>query len=123
MKDDPLEYSRRRLLAHAGTAFASVAAVKEAFAATVKQVSADTPAWHTDDGFWAKTGGRFLLDEGLGYLNNGTVGPTPTPVYRNLLEYWRLMAANPNENSSPLQGRMEQIRTKAAQLLGAYPDE
>lgn len=118
-----LEYSRRRFFASAGTAFASVAAVKEAFAQTVKQISADTPAWHTDDGYWAKMRQHFMLEEGLGYLNNGTVGPTPAPVYRNLVEYWRLMAVNPNENSAPQQGRMEQIREKAGRLLGAYPDE
>lgn len=123
MHDDDLDYSRRWFFARAGTAFASVAAVKEAFAATVKQVIADTPAWHTDDGYWAKTRQHFLLEEGFGYLNNGTVGPTPGPVYKNLLEYWRLMAVNPNENSTPLQGRMETIRQKAALLLGASPDE
>src|SRR6478672_2536194 len=108
--DDPLEYSRRRLFAHTGAAFASIAAVKAAFGATVKEITADTPAWHTDEGYWGKMRKHFLLEDGLGYLNNGTVGPTPTPVYRNLLEYWRLMAVNPNENSTPLQGRQEQIR-------------
>ena len=122
MQEDPLDYSRRRFFARAGTAFASVAAVKAAFADTVKQI-ADTPAWHTDDGYWAKVRQHFLLEKGLGYLNNGTVGPTPGPVYRNLQEYWRLMAVNPNENSMPLQGREVVIREKAAQLLGAYPDE
>jgi selenocysteine lyase/cysteine desulfurase len=123
MDDNPLRYSRRSLLAGAGKTFCSVAAVKEAFAATVKQIAPPTAAWQVDDGFWAKVRAQFLLEEGLGYLNNGTVGPTPGPVYRNLLEYWRLMAVNPNENSTPLQGRMEQIRVKAAALLGAYPDE
>jgi isopenicillin-N epimerase len=123
MSNDPLDHSRRRFFARAGALFGSVAAVKEAFADTVQQISADKPAWNTDDGYWAKMRGRFLLEEGLGYLNNGTVGPTPTVVYRNLLEYWRLMAVNPNENSTPLQARMGLIRDKAAQLLGAYPDE
>ena len=122
MREDPLDYSRRRFFARAGTAFPSVAAVKAAFADTVKQI-ADTPAWHTDDGYWAKVRQHFLLEKELGYLNNGTVGPTPGPVYRNLQEYWRLMAVNPNENSMPLQGREVVIREKAAQLLGAYPDE
>src|SRR5579864_3466630 len=33
------------------------------------------------------------------------------------------MAVNPNENSATLQGRMDLIRQKAAQFLGAFPDE
>src|SRR5262249_4619505 len=61
--------------------------------------------------------------EGLAYLNNGTVGPTPTPVYDNLCNYWRLMAVNPNENSATPQGGIDLIREKAARFLGAFPDE
>ena len=117
--DDPLEHSRRRFIARSGAAFASLAAAKAAFAQTVKQVA----AWNTDDGYWGKLRNKFLLEKGLGYLNNGTVGPTPVPVYENLVTYWRLMAENPNENSAVLQGRMDAIRTKAAQFLGASPDE
>jgi selenocysteine lyase/cysteine desulfurase len=33
------------------------------------------------------------------------------------------MAVNPNENSATLQGRLDLIRQKAAQFLGAFPDE
>jgi selenocysteine lyase/cysteine desulfurase len=122
MTEDPLEYSRRKFVARSGAVFASLSAVKAAFADTVAQLS-PTPAWRTDEGYWTKIRGRFLLEDGLAYLNNGTVGPTPTPVYENLVEYWRLMAVNPNENSSVLQGRMETIREKAARFLGADPDE
>ena len=117
--DDPLEHSRRNFIARSGVTFASLAAVKAAFADTVKQLA----AWNTDEGYWAKIRNNFLLEKGLGYLNNGTVGPTPAPVYENLVTYWRLMAENPNENSAILQGRAEAIREKAAQLLGAAPDE
>jgi hypothetical protein len=67
--------------------------------------------------------GCILLEGGFGYLNNGTVGPTPAPVYDNLVRYWRLMAENPNENSAILQSRMEVAREKAAQFLGASTAE
>jgi selenocysteine lyase/cysteine desulfurase len=117
--NDPLEYSRRNFIARSGLAFASLSAVKAAFADTVKQLA----AWKMDDGYWGKIRDKFLLEEGLGYLNNGTVGPTPVPVYENLVTYWRLMAENPNENSAVLQGRGEVIRAKAAQFLGATADE
>jgi len=117
--DDPIEHSRRKFIARTGAALASLAAVKTAFADTVKQLA----SWKFDDGYWGKIRDKFLLEEGLGYLNNGTVGPTPVPVYENLLTYWRLMAENPNENSATLQGRGETIREKAAQFLGAASDE
>ena len=123
MSDDPLEHSRRKFLMRTVAAISTLAAVKAAFADTVRQMAADTPAWHTDEGYWAKVRNKFLLQDVLAYLNNGTVGPTPAPVYENLVEYWRLMAVNPNENSATLQGRMDLIRDKAAQLLGAFPDE
>jgi selenocysteine lyase/cysteine desulfurase len=123
MIDDPLEHSRRKFVARSGAMFASLAAIKAAFADTVAQMPAPPAAWRTDEGYWGKIRGKFLLEDGLAYLNNGTVGPTPTPVYENLIEYWRLMAVNPNENSSVLQGRMEEIRAKAAEFLGASPDE
>ena len=123
MIDDPLEHSRRKFVARTGAMFTSRAAVKAAFADAVAQMPAPPPAWRTDEGYWAKIRGKFLLEDGLAYLNNGTVGPTPTPVYENLIEYWRLMAVNPNENSAVLQGRMEEIRAKAAAFLGASADE
>jgi isopenicillin-N epimerase len=121
--DDPLEHSRRKFFARTTAAFASVASVKAAFADTITQLSSPKPAWRTDEGYWAKMRERFMLEDGLAYLNNGTVGPTPVPVYENLVSYWRMMAENPNENSAILQGRMELIREKAARFLGASPDE
>jgi len=112
--------NRRTFMTQSGAAFASVAAIKTAFAETVKHLA---PAGQIDDGYWEKIRKKFLLEDGLAYLNNGTVGPTPGPVFDNLNAYWRLMAVNPNENSATLQGRMDLIRQKAANFLGAFPDE
>jgi isopenicillin-N epimerase len=123
MVNDPLEYSRRNFVAKSGAALATLATIKHTFADTVSQLAAQSAAWRTDEGYWEKIRKKFLLEGDLAYLNNGTVGPTPTPVFDNLCAYWRLMAVNPNENSATLQGRMELIRQKAAQFLGAFPDE
>ena len=121
--DDPLEHSRRNFITRSSVAFASITAAKESFADTVSRLAAPSAAWRTDEGYWAKLRDRFMLEEGLAYLNNGTVGPTPVPVYQNLVNYWRMMAENPNENSAMLQGRTDLIRGKAALFLGAWPDE
>jgi selenocysteine lyase/cysteine desulfurase len=64
-----------------------------------------------------------MMEDGFAYLNTGTLGPTPRPVYNALTEYWRLMAVNPNENSAVFQDRQEQIRFKAAAFIGASPEE
>jgi selenocysteine lyase/cysteine desulfurase len=103
--------------------FGTLAAAKAAFAETVNQIASSSAAWRTDEAYWNEIRKKFMLEEGLAYLNNGTVGPTPTPVYDNLVSYWRMMAVNPNENSAVLQGRMDLIRYKAAQFLGAHSDE
>ena len=98
MVDDPLEYSRRNFVAKSGAALATLATIKNAFADTVSQLAPPSAAWRTDEGYWEKIRKKFLLEEDLAYLNNGTVGPTPTPVFDNLCAYWRLMAVNPNES-------------------------
>jgi hypothetical protein len=66
--------NRRTFMTQSGAAFASVAAIKTAFAETVKHLA---PPRQIDDGYWEKIRKNFLLEDGLAYLNNGTVGPTP----------------------------------------------
>jgi selenocysteine lyase/cysteine desulfurase len=107
----------------AGAAGLTLAAVKAAFGQTMQELAELPKAWRTDEGYWAKIRAKFLLEKGLAYLNNGTVGPTPGPVHEAHVTYWKMMAENPNENSAILQGRMDLIREKAAQFLGASPDE
>lgn len=114
--------SRRHLLGAAATAGAAAIAlddVKAAFAQSLRQLE----SWKIDDGYWGKIRADFLLEEGFAYLNTGTLSATPGPVYRAMVEYWRLMAENPNENSAILQGRVDGIRQKAAQFIGGTAAE
>ena len=101
--------------------------IKKGFARTIEPLgiaSAAQPAdWREDGGYWAKVRKQFMLEDGFAYLNTGTLGPTPRPVYDAMVEYWRLMAVNPNENSNVFQERQDQIRAKAAAFIGATPDE
>jgi selenocysteine lyase/cysteine desulfurase len=97
--------------------------VKASFAQSVQELSGTSKAWRVDEGYWEKIREQFLLEEGLAYLNTGTVGPTPGPVYKAMVHYWQMMAQNPNENSAILQGRLEMIREKAAQFVGASAGE
>ncbi len=112
-----------RMAAGAAAAGVSFEAVKTAFAQSVQPIAEAARHWRVDDGYWEKIRQQFLLEPGFAYLNNGTVGPTPGPVYHAMVEYWRMMAENPNEKSAILQGRLDMIRQKAAQFIGAEADE
>lgn len=123
--------SRRSFFSHvaggSAAAITTLLQVKEIFAQAVAPVKSAADAWQedwrTDGGFWAKVRAQFMLEDGFTYMNNGTLGPTPRPVYEAMTEYWRLMAVNPNENSAIFQGRVDHIRAKAAQFLDVHPDE
>ena len=99
----------------AGAAALSAVDVQAAFAREMKAPQ----AWKFDAGYWDRVRRNFHLQEGLAYLNTGTVGATPAPVLAAMNRYWQLMAENPNENSAVLQGRQEAIRAKAAAFIGA----
>ncbi|HUQ90285.1 MAG TPA: aminotransferase class V-fold PLP-dependent enzyme [Bryobacteraceae bacterium] len=105
-------------------AAASLLQAKAAFAQSVKDLGKSYQEdWREDGGYWAKVRKQFLMEDGFAYLNTGTLGPTPAPVLKAMNEYWRLLAVNPNENSAIFQERQDQIRTKAALMVGALPDE
>lgn len=101
------------------SAAVTLAGIKTALAQSV-QWTAD---WKVDRGYWEKVRNDFHIEKGFAYMNTGTLGATPGPVLSATQQYWRMMAENPNENSAILQGRMELIRQKAAQFIGAEPAE
>src|SRR5262245_2956733 len=116
-----------RLAGGSAAAVTTLTQVKGLFAQTLSTLR-DAPeargeTWRDDGGYWEKVRKKFMLEEGLAYMNTGTLGPTPKPVYDAMTEYWRLMAVNPNENSQIFQDRVDDIRIKAASFLGASADE
>lgn len=75
--------------------------------------------------FWDTVRREFMLSDGMSYLNTGTLGPTPKPVFYTAVEGYRELAQDPgwpNElaQTTPL---FERVRTKAAQFVNADPDE
>lgn len=123
-------FSRRdflgRIAGGSAAAAMTLAEAKHAFAQgtqAVARAGAAPANWREDGGYWGKIRQQFMLDDGFSYLNTGTLGPTPRPVWEAMTEYWRLMAVNPNENSQVFQNQVEQIRTKVAGFLGATADE
>ena len=131
MNPSASEVSRRsffcRFAGGSAAAVTTLTQVKGLFAQALSTLR-DAPEpgrenWRDDGGYWEKVRKKFMLEEGLAYMNTGTLGPTPKPVYDAMTEYWRLMAVNPNENSQIFQDRVDEIRMKAASFLGASADE
>lgn len=108
-------------------ALTTLSQVKETFAQALHEVgkAAETLGEdrRQDGGFWEKVRKQFMLEKGFTYMNTGTLGPTPRPVYEAMVEYWRLMAVNPNENSQIFQDGVEKTRVKAADFLAVSSDE
>jgi isopenicillin-N epimerase len=124
------EFSRRqflgRLAAGSTAGIVTLGHTKSLFAQALGMVRPGGDAeneWKDDGGYWERVRRQFMLEEGFAYLNTGTLGPTPRPVWEAMNEYWRLMAMNPHENSLIFQDHVEQIRTKVANFFDATPDE
>lgn len=123
MKKNLRKISRRDFVRDVTATLTGIAAAKTAFAQTMGQLGTPSDDWRSDTGYWGKIKEQFMMEPAFGYLNTGRLGPTPKPVFDALVEYWRLMAVNPTENSAVFEQRQEAIRVKAAAFVGASPDE
>lgn len=68
---------------------------------------------------------EFLLEDGLTYLNTGTIGPTRRATMEATQRAWELLEANPIAHYGQLAGlpMKEETRTVAASFLGCDLDE
>jgi isopenicillin-N epimerase len=123
-----LSPSRRSVL-HWG--MGSLAAIPLAQSLPALLAASDTPvpdlarfAGRDDEEFWKAVRSCFALDPTIVYLNNGSLGPTPLSVLRSLVANDREIASNPTEKMwGPVGNRTEEVRGKAAALLGVSPDD
>lgn len=95
----------------AGRAEASLAALARA---------AEAPS---QSEYWARVRDEFLVTDQVAYMNNGTLGPTPKPVYYTVVERYRELAADPGARNPIQEKAAEEVRRKAAAFVGAAPDE
>ena len=73
---------------------------------------------------WTAVRRCFALPAEVAYFNNGSLGPTPLPVLQDLAGFARELAASPAPRMwGPLGARLEEVRGKAAALLGVAPDD
>ena len=78
----------------------------------------------SDDVLFGEVRRQLMLQDGLIYLNTGTLGPLPTSTYDKITSLLRRLEANPAiENFGPMGREMETTRSKVATFMGADEDE
>jgi selenocysteine lyase/cysteine desulfurase len=107
------------LAAYPGLAGA-VAAARESW----DRLRDDLKMARDDAAFWSRVRQEFLLHPGLIHLNTGTMGATPRPVIDAVAGWMYELEGDPaSQVFGPLGARMEQVRERAAEFLGARLDE
>jgi selenocysteine lyase/cysteine desulfurase len=119
---NPAALSRRALLRGLGAGVAGSLVAGRAHA-SLASVEAAAQAPMADAEFWKRVQGEFLLDKDWTYLNNGTLGPTPKPVYYTLVERYHDLAQDPGQPNSDQSAAADEVRRKAAAFVGADVDE
>jgi selenocysteine lyase/cysteine desulfurase len=77
-----------------------------------------------DRAFWGLVQKQFRLEPGLLYFNNASLGPSPALVADATESFRRQLDAFPSRFMwGAWQEDMEAVRSKAAELLGASPEE
>jgi selenocysteine lyase/cysteine desulfurase len=107
---------RRSFLASVGAS-----AIAGMSAGCARQVAAAAPVAPTGTGALRglAPADDFLFDPGLSYLQTGSLGPTPRPVIDRTVAVWHELERDPSAlGYGTLQSQMEDVRGKAAALLG-----
>lgn len=76
-----------------------------------------------DEEFWRFLRKQFMLEEGLIYLNSGTTGAMPRPVFDAVVRYQRMLAENPKIRATFEHMVHDEVRKKAAEFVGASLEE
>ena len=119
--------SRRQFLGAmaAGPAGALLAArtpVAEARASMAAIAQAQAEASSEED-FWAQVRGEFLISDELAYMNSGTLGPMPKPVFYAVVDGYRALAADPGRENPRQEAAQDVLREKLAAFVNAAPGE
>ena len=113
--------SRRNFLSSLGALSAVGLGASSAFAASTELI-APTDLASTARGLAAA--GDFAFEEGLIYLQTGSLGPTPRPVIQRTIAAWEELQRNPAAYAyGAHEQAMEDVRRQAAALLNCSYEE
>jgi len=73
--------------------------------------------------YWDELRKHFLFEQGIIMMNNGTVGPMPKPVFNTLIRCFRVQCTNPFDVYNFIPKKIEEVRRKLAEFIGASSDE
>jgi selenocysteine lyase/cysteine desulfurase len=76
-----------------------------------------------DGRYWDAIRDKFMFQDGLIMMNNGTVGPMPKPVFNTLIKAFRVQATHPVDVYAYLPFQEEDVRRGVAAFIGADADE
>ena len=119
--------SRRRFLGAmaagpAGALLAGRTRAAEARASMAALEQAQADALPEDD-FWAEVRRQFLISDELAYMNSGTLGPMPKPVFYAVVDGYRGLAADPGRENPRQEAAQDILREKLAAFVKAAPGE
>ena len=109
---------------------ASLAAIQflpelsQALSEQIEALRTDLEATPDEEAFWKRVREEFMLKPGLVHLNCGSLGATPRLIVDAVYAYMQELEGSPVHNEwGPMGERMEEVRSKAAEFLGAHRDE
>ena len=70
---------------------------------------------------WESVRKSFMIPEGVVYLNNGTAGPCPRCVFDKMVEWQRVLEANPAELGPVNNEAVKPAKEKLAAFVGIEP--
>ncbi len=73
--------------------------------------------------YWDAIREKFIFQDGLIMMNNGTVGPMPKTVFNTLMNTFKIQATSPVHMYSYIPRKKEEIRMRIAEFMNASPDE
>ena len=121
------DVSRRQFLGamaagSAGALLAGRPRVAEARASIAAIENAQAQALPEED-FWAEVRREFLISDELAYMNSGTLGPLPKPVFYAVVDGYRALAADPGRENPRQEAVQDVLREKLASFVNAAPGE
>src|SRR3954451_4474138 len=118
---------RRRFIESLATGMAAFAADRPAGSAEgggFKALHDEIAVTGETTAAWARVRREFLLNPGMVHLNTGSLGATPRRVLAAVAAWMYELEGDPVSNVfGPMGHRMEDVRSKAAEFLGARLDE
>ncbi|HHF52594.1 MAG: aminotransferase class V-fold PLP-dependent enzyme [Candidatus Aminicenantes bacterium] len=76
-----------------------------------------------DGVYWDAIREKFMFQDGLVMMNNGTVGPMPKTVFNTLIKTFKVQATSPVHTYTYIPRQKEEIRSRIAAFINASPDE